>query len=72
MAEKIYAHLNVSVDCVIFGWSGEDLNVLLIEQKRAEKNKHLGRCITRRQFFFCTNLILWLNPEGNSLMENYP
>ena len=39
--EKIYAHLNVSVDCVVFGWSGKDLNVLLIEQKRAEKNKHL-------------------------------
>lgn len=39
--DKIYAHLNVSVDCVVFGWSGKDLNVLLIEQKRAEKNKHL-------------------------------
>jgi len=39
--EKIYAHLNVSVDCVVFGWSGKDLNVLLIEQKRAEINKHL-------------------------------
>ena len=39
--ENIYAHLNVSVDCVVFGWSGKDLNVLLIEQKRAEKNKHL-------------------------------
>lgn len=39
--EKIYAHLNVSVDCVVFGWSGKDLNVLLIEQKRADINKHL-------------------------------
>ena len=39
--EKIYAHLNVSVDCVVFGWSGKDLNVLLIEQKRAKKNRHL-------------------------------
>ncbi len=37
-----YAKINVSVDCVIFGWDGEHLNVLLIEQKRAKKNKHLG------------------------------
>ena len=29
-----YAKINVSVDCVIFGWDGEHLNVLLIEQKR--------------------------------------
>ena len=38
---KKYAQINVSVDCVVFGWNGEDLNILLIEQKRAEKNKHL-------------------------------
>jgi len=37
-----YAKINVSVDCVIFGWDGEHLNVLLIEQKRAKKNQHLG------------------------------
>ena len=36
-----YAKINVSVDCVIFGWDGEHLNVLLIEQKRAKKNAHL-------------------------------
>lgn len=29
-----YAKINVSVDCVIFGWDGEHLNVLLIEQKK--------------------------------------
>ena len=40
--EIIYAHLNVSVDCVVFGWNGTDLNVLLIEQKRAIKNIHLS------------------------------
>ena len=38
MTEIKYAHLNVSVDCVVFGWSGEDLNVLLIDQKRIEIN----------------------------------
>lgn len=37
-----YAKINVSVDCVIFGWDGEHLNILLIEQKRAKKNVHLG------------------------------
>ena len=36
-----YAKINVSVDCVIFGWDGEHLNLLLIEQKRAKKNIHL-------------------------------
>jgi 8-oxo-dGTP diphosphatase len=41
MPDKTYAHINVSVDCVVFGWSGTDLNVLLIEQKRPEQNKHL-------------------------------
>lgn len=42
MSQKTYAHINVSVDCVVFGWSGTDVNLLLIEQKRPEKNPHLS------------------------------
>jgi hypothetical protein len=30
---------NVSVDCVVFGFDNEKLNVLLIEQKMANKEK---------------------------------
>ncbi len=40
--ESRYAKINVSVDNVIFGWDGEHLNILLIEQKRAPKNVHLS------------------------------
>lgn len=35
-----YAKINVSVDCVIFGWNGEHLSVLFIEQKRAGENSN--------------------------------
>jgi 8-oxo-dGTP diphosphatase len=34
-----YAKINVSVDCVIFGWDGEHVNVLLIEHKKDEKKQ---------------------------------
>lgn len=41
MSDTIIKHLNpnVSVDCVIFGFDNERLNVLLIEQKLKDKNK---------------------------------
>jgi len=37
MSQQFELNSNISVDCVIFGFDGEKLNVLLIEEKDLAK-----------------------------------
>ncbi len=63
MTEKPSTGMDISVDCVLFGFDGERLNVLLIEQKSPEVAKS---SITKSQMALPGDLVL----DGEDLDES--